>query len=58
MTCSNSVLAINNTDDLPLPAAAPARHPSASTLPAPVSQANIADSGRISFGNAYRLPSK
>ncbi len=59
MTHSNTVANLDNTDDLPRPAAAIVPNPSASTLPRPVSaQPDIADSGRISFGHAMRILSK
>jgi hypothetical protein len=59
MTYSNTVSGLDNTDELPRPTAAIARNPSASALPRPVStQPDIADSGRISFGQGYRLLSK
>jgi hypothetical protein len=56
MTYSNTVSGLDNTDDLPRPAAAIVRDPSASVLPRPVStQPDIVDSGRISFGQGFRL---
>jgi hypothetical protein len=56
MTYSNTVSGLDNIDDLPRPAAAIVRDPSASVLPRPVStQPDIADSGRISFGHGCRL---
>jgi hypothetical protein len=59
MTYSNTVSALDNIDELPRPAAAIVRDPSASVLPRPVStQPDIADNGRISFGGGYRLVSK
>jgi hypothetical protein len=59
MTHSNTVSGLNNTDDLPRPAAAVVPNPSASTLPRPVSsQPDIADTGRISFGHGFRILSK
>jgi hypothetical protein len=59
MTNSSSVSDLDNTDDLPRPAAAIVSNPSASTLPRPVSsQLDIADSGRISFGHGMRILSK
>jgi hypothetical protein len=58
MTHSNSVSGLDNIDDLPHPAAAIVRDPSASILPRPVSsQPNIADTGRISFGASMRIRS-
>jgi hypothetical protein len=58
MTYSNTVSGLDNTDDLPRPAAAIVRDPSAPVLPRPASLPNIADSGRISFGFGLRLLSK
>ena len=59
MTHSNTVSGLDNTDDLPRPAAAIVRNPSASALPRPVSaQPDIADSGRIIFGHGFRILSK
>jgi hypothetical protein len=59
MTYSNTVSDIDNTDDLPRPVAATVRGHSAPALPRPVSsQPDIADSGRISFGHAFRILSK
>jgi hypothetical protein len=59
MTYSNTVSGLDNIDDLPRPIAASVRDPSSSALPRPVStQPDIADSGRISFGNAFRILSK
>jgi hypothetical protein len=56
MTYSNTVSGLDNTDDLPRPAAETVRNLSASVLPRPVStQPDIADSGRISYGYGCRL---
>jgi hypothetical protein len=59
VTHSHSVSALDNIDDLPHPAAAIVRDPSAPALPRPVStQPDIADRGRIRFGHGFRILSK
>lgn len=59
MTSSLIVSTNASTDELPRPDAGSAILHSDSVLPRPVSKdLNIADSGRISFGAGFRLPTK
>jgi hypothetical protein len=58
MTLTHTISSPANTDHLPRPFTAPEQDHSASGLPRPVASIpNVADSGRISFGAAMRLPS-
>ena len=63
MTTIHSVAdngSIGDATDLPLPGAGSAETSrntaSGIPLPRPVTSGDIADSGRIRFGNAYRMP--
>lgn len=59
MTSSNVTANFDNTDELPIPVTVTVAVSSAIALPRPISSvADIADSGRISFGAGYRLASK